>query len=57
MDVRVRQSAAQFKIIDLSIEGISMAVTQRDEFSSVIQRGGGRIEALLASLRDKTGQR
>ena len=49
MDVRVRQSAAQFKIIDLSIEGISMAVTQRDEFSSVIQRGGGRIEALLAS--------
>ena len=57
MDVRVRQGAAQFKIIDLSIEGISMAVTQRDEFSSVIQRGGGRIEALLASLRDKTGQR
>jgi phospholipid transport system substrate-binding protein len=57
MDVRVRQGDAQFKIIDLSIEGISMAVTQRDEFSSVIQRGGGRIEALLASLRDKTGQR
>jgi phospholipid transport system substrate-binding protein len=57
MDVRVRQGAAQFKIIDVSIEGISMAVTQRDEFSSVIQRGGGRIEALLASLRDRTGQR
>ena len=57
MDVRVRQTASQYKIIDVSIEGISMAVTQRDEFSSVIQRGGGRIEALLASLRDKLGQR
>jgi phospholipid transport system substrate-binding protein len=34
-----------------------MAITQRDEFASVIQRGGGRVEALLASLRDKVGQR
>ena len=45
------------KIIDVAIEGISMSVTQRDEFSSVIQRGGGRVEALLASLREKVSQR
>jgi len=57
MDVRVRQGSGSFKIIDLAIEGISMAVTQRDEFSSVIQRGGGRVEALLVSLREKVGPR
>jgi len=57
MDVRVRQGSGSFKIIDLAIEGISMAVTQRDEFSSVIQRGGGRVEALLVSLRERVGPR
>ena len=57
LDVRVRQGSSAYKVIDVSIEGVSMAVTQRDEFSSVIQRGGGRVEALLASLRDKVGAR
>ncbi|MFM8681792.1 MAG: phospholipid-binding protein MlaC [Alphaproteobacteria bacterium] len=57
LDVRVRQGSAAYKVIDVSIEGVSMAVTQRDEFSSVIQRGGGKVEALLASLREKVGAR
>lgn len=57
LDVRVRQGSSAYKVIDVSIEGVSMAVTQRDEFSSVIQRGGGKIEALLASLREKVGAR
>ncbi len=30
-----------------------MKVTQRDEFASVIQRNGGRVEALIAQLRQK----
>jgi phospholipid transport system substrate-binding protein len=57
MDTRVRQNPGHFKIIDISIEGISMALTQRDEFASVIQRGGGRVEALLVSLRERIGER
>jgi len=57
LDVRVRQGSSAYKVIDISIEGVSMAVTQRDEFSSVIQRGGGKVEALLASLRGKVGAR
>lgn len=57
MDTRVRQNPGQFKIIDISIEGISMALTQRDEFASVIQRGGGQVEALLVSLRERIGER
>jgi phospholipid transport system substrate-binding protein len=34
---------------------VSMAVTQRQEFSAVIQRNGGEIDALLKLLREKTG--
>jgi hypothetical protein len=33
-----------------------MAVTEREEFSSVIQGGGGQIEVLLRELRERTGQ-
>ncbi len=40
-----------FKIADVSVEGISMGLSQRSEFSSVIQRGGGQFEALLNELR------
>lgn len=39
------------KIIDVIVTGVSMSVTQRDDFASVIQQGGGKIEALLAHLR------
>lgn len=57
LDVRVRQAKNTQKVIDVAIEGVSMAMTQRDEFASVIQRGGGNLEALLASLRERVGQR
>ena len=43
----------QFKITDVYVGGVSMKVTQRDEFASVIQRNGGRVDALLAQLRQK----
>jgi phospholipid transport system substrate-binding protein len=57
-DIRVRKQAdGGYRIIDVMIEGVSMAITQRDEFASVIQRGGGKIEALLANLREKVAQR
>jgi phospholipid transport system substrate-binding protein len=46
----------QYKIIDLNIAGISMKLTQRDEFARWIQNNGGRFDALLAVLRQETGQ-
>ncbi|MGC2413550.1 MAG: ABC transporter substrate-binding protein [Stellaceae bacterium] len=42
-----------FKITDVYVAGVSMKVTQRDEFASVIQRNGGRVAALIAQLRQK----
>jgi phospholipid transport system substrate-binding protein len=45
-----------YKITDLSIGGISMKVTQRDEFARWIQNNGGRFDALLAVLRQQIAQ-
>ena len=41
-----------FKITDVYVAGVSMAVTERDEFASVIQRQGG-VAGLLSQLRQK----
>lgn len=55
LDWRVRESkSGQLKIIDLIVENVSMALTHRDEFSSVISQNGGKIEGLLQKLRDHT---
>ena len=51
VDWRVRNKNGSYQIIDVIIEGVSMTMTQRSDFSSVIQRGGGDFEVLLAHLR------
>jgi phospholipid transport system substrate-binding protein len=48
---RVRTQDATMRVIDVAIANISMTRTQREEFESVILRGGGRIEVLLDDLR------
>lgn len=51
VDWRVRYKNSQYKVIDVIVEGVSMAVTQRSDFASVIQRGGGNINVLLDHLK------
>ena len=53
LDWRLRRRGEGFKIVDVIIEGVSMAITQRDAFASVIRRGGGKVESLLEELRSK----
>ena len=48
---RVRERGGSMKILDVIVEGVSMSVTQRSDFSSVIQRGGGNVDVLLDHLR------
>ncbi len=52
LEWRVRDKKGQARIIDLSVEGVSMSVTQRSDFSSIIQRNG-EVEALLAEMRKR----
>ncbi len=53
LDWRVEPHENVYKIYDITVEGMSMAVTHRSEFASVIKRGGGRVDALISALRDK----
>lgn len=57
VDWILRRDGAGFRIMDVRAEGVSMAITQRDEFASLIQRYGGTITALLATLRQRFAQR
>jgi phospholipid transport system substrate-binding protein len=50
---RTERVDGKFQVLDVWIEGVSMAVTQRDEFAATIQRSGGKIDALLAMLRSR----
>lgn len=53
VDWRVREKGGSYKVVDIVVEGVSMALTHRSDFASVIQRGGGDIEVLLQHLRQK----
>lgn len=50
---RVRNNSGNMKVIDVIVEGVSMSVTQRSDFAAVIQSGGGKVDALLKSLRER----
>jgi phospholipid transport system substrate-binding protein len=50
---KLRREGSSFKIVDVIVEGVSMSITQRDDFSATIQRTGGKVEGLLSVLRDK----
>jgi phospholipid transport system substrate-binding protein len=50
---RVQNRDGQLQIVDVIAEGVSMAITLRSEYSSVIQQNGGQVSALIAKLEDK----
>ncbi len=52
-DWRVRRANGSFKVIDLAVEGVSMSVTHRTDFASVISSNGGKVQALIDALKDK----
>lgn len=50
---RVQYKDGRYRIVDVVAEGVSMAITLRSEYSSVIQQNGGRVDALIAKLRQR----
>lgn len=53
VDWYVTERGGAPKITDVYVGGVSMKVTQRDEFAAVIQRSGGQVAGLLSQLREK----
>lgn len=54
IDWRLVTDNGAYKINDVIVEGVSMMVTQRSEFASVVQRSGGQVSSLIALMRQKT---
>jgi phospholipid transport system substrate-binding protein len=54
VDWRLVPDGESYRITDVVVEGVSMLVTQRSEFASVIQRHGGQVRGLLTLMREKT---
>jgi phospholipid transport system substrate-binding protein len=52
VDWRLAVSDGRYKITDVSIDGVSMALTQRSEFAAIVQRNGGQVAGLLATMRE-----
>lgn len=53
VDWRVIPQGDSFKVADVVIEGVSMSVTQRQEYASVIQNNGGQVQALIKALNER----
>lgn len=49
VDWRVRQSGAAYQIIDVVVEGVSLLITNRNDFDAVVNREG--LDRLIARLQ------
>lgn len=53
IDWRVRLRDGKLGVIDVVVEGVSLSVTQRQEYAAVIQNNDGQISALLDKMRQQ----
>jgi phospholipid transport system substrate-binding protein len=53
---RVAKTPDGYKITDIDVAGVSLALAQRDEIASAIQQNGGALPALLKQLQKKTDE-
>ena len=56
IDWRLLRRGGSWRIVDVVVEGMSMVLSQRSEYASVIKADGGKIEGLLVKLRAKTAR-
>ena len=53
---RVRQEGKSFKIVDIVIENVSLAITARYEYSGFLKNNPGGVDALIKDLQNKVKQ-
>ncbi len=53
LEWRVHRDDSGYKIVDVDVEGVSMALTEREEVASVIQRNGGTVAGLNHALEQR----
>lgn len=53
VDWRVRlQKDGSYRIIDLTVGGVSMLITQKNEYQAIIEKNNGNIQALINELEN-----
>ena len=50
---RVREKNGQYKVVDIIIENVSLAITARNEYTAFIKNNKGGVDALIANLKSK----
>ena len=53
---RVREKNGSYKIVDIIIEGVSLAQASRSEYTAFIKNNPGGVDALIKNLKDKLAQ-
>jgi len=53
---KLKKGEADLRVVDLVVEGASMAITYRNEYAAVIQANGGKIDGLLGAMRNKIAE-
>lgn len=53
---RISRKKGEFKLADLVVEGVSMLMSYRNEYTSILQQNGGNITALTEMLKKKNEQ-
>lgn len=56
VDWRLRNRDGRFMVLDVVAQGVSMALTLRSEYASVLKSSGGKVDALIALLRERTAK-
>ncbi len=56
IDWRLLRRGQSWRIVDVVVQGMSMALSHRSEYVAVIKSSGGRVEGLLVKLREKTAR-
>jgi phospholipid transport system substrate-binding protein len=51
---RIRNNDGQYKILDIVVEGVSMAITLRHEYGTVVKTDG--VDGLIAIMREKNAK-
>ena len=56
VDWRLENQNGVYKITDVIVDGVSMALSHRAEFASMMQRSGGQMAGLLTAMRAKIAE-
>ena len=52
----VANRGGKFLVTDVQLDGASMKVSERDQIAAIVQRNGGRSDALLSVMRQQVAQ-